>query len=188
AIPPTAAPPMALAPTAAPPTTAPASGTADWKADGVIQPGEYAHSQAYGQVTFHWRNDTQQLYFAMEAATTGWVAVGLAPENRMQGADFVLGSVKDGQAQIFDAYGQGQVGATHPADDTIGGKNDIVAFAGVEVGDHTLFEVQIPLDSGDKYDRALKPGGTYPLIVAIGAADEFNARHTFRGGGQFTLD
>ena len=189
-VPPTQAPaavqPTAAAPAA--PTQAPAAAQPTWQADGVIQPDEYAHTQALGEVTVHWRNDGKFLYFALEGATKGWIAMGLDPETRMQGANFILGFVKDGQAQVFDAYGQGQMGPTHPADDTIGGKNDIVAYAGAEEGDLTRFEVQIPLDSGDQYDKPLAPGGTYAVIVALGSGDEFNARHTFRGGGQITLD
>ena len=197
---PTAAPTGAPEPTAEPasqaaedqptaePTVAPEQEPGPvWTADGVIGPEEYAHQQVIGQVTVWWRNDADYLYIAFEAATTSWVAVGLAPEQRMPGANYLLGAVENGQAQLWDAYGQAPVGATHPPDEDLGGSDDIVADAGVEEGGVTRFEAQIPLDSGDAYDKPLVPGETYPIVVAVGGSDGYNAPHTYRGGGQITL-
>jgi hypothetical protein len=193
AAPPTSAPPT-LPPTeppaptlAAEPTAATVSGTA-WNADGQISAGEYARMQQIGEVTLHWSNDAESLTMALQGRTTGWVAVGLAPVKRMQGANFIFGYVKDGTTSIWDAFGQAETGATHPPDDQIGGKNDIRAFAGAEMDGVTVIEFQIPLDSGDAYDQPLKAGSDVPLIVAIGRADDFKAVHSFRGGATITLD
>jgi hypothetical protein len=174
-------------PTAAPEPTVAESAIA-WVADGQIGDGEYAHNQAFGQVTLHWSNDAEFLYMAMEARTTGWIAVGLAPVRRMQGANFLFGYVKDGETSLWDAYGQEETGATHPPDEQIGGTNDIVAYAGSEIDGVTLIEFQIPLDSGDAYDQPLAPGSQVPVIAAIGRTDDFDSYHTFRGGGTITLD
>jgi hypothetical protein len=162
--------------------------TADWVADGQVSEGEYANQSTIGDVTVHWRNDAEYLYIAFAGDTEGWVSVGLDPEQRMQGANYLLGAVTDGEAQIWDAYGQGPVGPTHPPDTEIGGTDDIVAYAGLEEEGTTLFEVQIPLDSGDEYDKPLEPGRTYPIIVAVGSSDEYNASHTARAAGEITLE
>jgi len=159
-----------------------------WKADGVISDGEYAHETTIGDVHLWWRNDAQYLYVAFEAKTNGWVAVGLDPETRMKGANFIIGMVSGGQAKAVDAYGTAEMGASHPPDEDLGGRNDIVASAGVQEGGVTRFEVQIPLDSGDKYDKPLKPGGTYKVIVAMSGSAQFNAPHMSRSTGQITLD
>ncbi|MBN1976206.1 MAG: hypothetical protein JW918_02295 [Anaerolineae bacterium] len=161
---------------------------AGWQADGVIVDGEYAHQATVGEVGLWWRSDAEFLYLAMEASTTGWVSVGLDPEVRMKGANFIVGAVAGGEAQIWDAYGTAPVGNTHPPDEELGGTDDIVAYAGVEEGGVTRFEVQIPLDSGDAFDKPLEPGGTYPIIVAVGSSDSFSASHTSRAGGSITLD
>lgn len=161
---------------------------AKWQADGAIADGEYAHEATVGEVRLWWSNDAEFLYLAMEASTTGWVAVGLDPEVRMKGANFIIGAVAGGEAQIWDAYGTAPTGNTHPPDEELGGTNDIVAYAGVEEGGVTRFEVQIPLDSGDEFDKPLEPGGTYPIIVAVGSSDSFGAIHTSRAGGSITLD
>ena len=161
---------------------------AEWQADGAILDGEYAHEATVGEVRLWWSNDAEFLYLAMEASTTGWISVGLDPERRMEGANFIIGAVAGGEAQIWDAYGTAPVGNTHPPDEELGGTNDIVAYAGVEEGGVTRFEVQIPLDSGDAFDKPLEPGGTYPIIVAVGSSDSFDASHTSRAGGSITLD
>jgi hypothetical protein len=172
---------------AAPSAVATAAGSA-WKADGIISEGEYSQQTDIGPVRIWWRNDSQFLYLAMQASTTGWVAVGLDPVARMQGANFVLGAVVNGQVQVQDAYGTAQTGANHPADTQLGGTNDILEFGGVEQEGVTRIEVKIPLNSGDQYDKMLVPGQTYTVIVAHGRSDDMNSPHAFRGTGQITLD
>ena len=194
---PTDGPPLAKAtvsqetvggsPTPLPADTAGKSGQS-WSADGVISENEYAQSTAIGPVSIHWGNDGTFLYIAAEAETTGWIAVGLHPETRMQGANFLIGSVVDGKGEMWDAYGTAPVGATHPPDLDLGGSDDIVAHAVVEESGVTRFEAQIPLDSGDKYDRPLSPGQAVPIIAATGSGDDYNSRHAFRGAGEITLD
>ncbi len=197
AVPPTSAPaqPTQAAPTAAQPTEAPAQPTeapaasgAMPQADGVIGADEYAYQAAIGPVTVYWANDAQTLYLAMEGKTAGWIAVGLDPTNKMQGANYVIGAVADGKPVAWDAWGQGVVGPTHPEDTKIGGKNDIIAYGGVEENGVTRFEAHIPLDSGDPYDKPLAPGQTYKVITAVGQSDAFDSRHTGRASGEITLD
>ena len=159
----------------------------EWTADGNVGDGEYTGSADLNGIRLWWRNDESHLFFAMEGETAGWVAVGLNPELGMQGADFILGYVEDGEAQIWDAWGTARTGANHPPDTELGGSEDIVAFAGVEEAGVTRFEVQIPLDSGDEYDHVLQPGQSYPVIVAIGGQDEFNAYHTQYASGEISL-
>ncbi|NLG48746.1 MAG: hypothetical protein GX552_01385 [Chloroflexi bacterium] len=159
-----------------------------WVADGAIGAGEYAHETTIGQMRLWWSNDSEYLYIAFEANVRGMVAIGLAPENRMQGANYLIGVVDDGEAQLWDAYGTAPTGNTHPPDEELGGSNDVVAFAGVEEDGVTRFEVQIPLDSGDANDKALLPGETYRIIVAGSNSDSFSGMHTFRASGEITLD
>jgi len=157
-------------------------------ADAVIAAGEYAHETVIGKVTIYWRNDDQYLYLAAEAETSGWLGIGLDPENRMQGANYIIAAERDGAPSLYDAYGQGVVGATHPQDTEIGGSDDLVASAVSVQGGIVRLEAQIPLDSGDEYDKVLHPGETYPIIVATGTGFQFSAPHDFRALGEMTLD
>ncbi len=124
----------------------------------------------------------------MEGDTTGWISIGIEPSRGMQDANYLFGYVEQGEALLWDAFGTAPSGRSHPPDEELGGTNDIVAFAGVEVDGVTRFEVQIPLDSGDSYDTLLQPGESYAIIVAMGPTDEYNSYHTMVGRGTLTLD
>ncbi len=157
--------------------------------DGVIQEGEYGHSADVAEgVTLWWANDGEHLYVAVEAPAAGWVAVGLDPEERMKGANYIQAAVVDGVATLWDGFGTAPTGTGHPPDEDLGGSRDIVAGEAVEDGGVTRFEAQIPLDSGDEYDKPLSPGETYTVIVAYSDSDEYAAYHTFRGGVSMQLD
>lgn len=172
------------------PTTEPPPPTEEsaWAADGVIMAGEYTYQEDFSGLRFWWTNDATYLYFAFEGDTSGWVAVGFDPESRMQGANFLFGYVLGNEVKLWDAYGTAPTGPNHPPDEDLGGTVDIVSYAGVEEEGITRFEIQIPLDSGDAYDKTLEPGQTYPYIIAMGGEDSFNAFHLKVAGGQLVLD
>jgi hypothetical protein len=176
----------------APPTPSPPPPTAEprpaWQADGEIGEDEYRHVLTIGSVEIGWFNDAEYLYAYMDAPTSGWVSIGFDPDNRMQGANFIIGAVVDGELDIMDAWGVTPTGPDHPPDEQLGGRDDIVAAAGVEEDERTLIEFQIPLDSGDAYDKPLTPGGTYTILVAFGSSNDLFSYHGFRGVGQITLD
>lgn len=162
---------------------------APWKVDGLISEREYPHKIEVAGMEFHWLNDDSHLYAAMSAETSGWVSVGFDPEDRMKGANYVLGYVKDGEVFIQDMFGVKPIGpGSHPPDEELGGANDILEYAGREAGGLTVIEFKTPLDSGDQYDKPLRSGGSYDLIVAIGPRDDFASRHVSRGYGQITID
>lgn len=157
-------------------------------ADGVITAGEYAHSVEVAGVTVHWTNDASHLYLAAEAPAAGWVAVGLDPERRMQGANYIFALLAEGAPTVIDAYGTAPTGA-HPADTDLGGTSDIVAASAALLADSARLEAQIPLDSGDKFDRPLAPGGSYTIIAAYGPpGGGAEAHHVSRGSGTIALD
>jgi hypothetical protein len=105
----------------------------------------------------------------------------------MQGANYIVGAVQGGQATIADMYGT-QPTVAHPVDEELGGTDDIVAYGGQETGGRTTIEFQIPLDSGDAYDKALVPGESYVVLLAMGSTDELLAYHATRGASEITLD
>lgn len=182
----TVAPPEAAteAPTAAPVEAPPGP---PWVADGVIGEDEYTDFADFGRIRLWWRHDGEFLYLAMEGDTKGWVSIGIEPSRGMKDADYLLGFVVNGEAKLWDAFGMGVTGATHPPDEELGGTNDILEFAGVEENNITRFELKRRLDTGDIYDKALVPGNTYTIIVAIANADDFNAYHSVVRSGQMTL-
>jgi hypothetical protein len=168
------------APTETPAMVAPAI-------DGVVTEGEYQQQADFGDIRIWWYNDDTHIYLALSGDTTGWVAVGINPQIGMQDADYLFGYVQDGETMIWDAYGTEPTGANHPPDEDLGGADDIVAFAGIEADGVTTIEVQRPLETGDAYDQQLEPGQSYPIIIAIGGEDAFNAYHLRYDRGNLAL-
>ncbi len=155
----------------------------------MIDEGEYPHQVEAAGVTLHWVNDAEHLFAALAAQTGGWVAVGFAPQARMQGANFVFGYVQNGQVTIEDMHGVRPAGTgSHPPDEQLGGRNDVVEYGGREEGGLTVVEFKIPLDSGDQYDKPLRPGSSYRIILAVGSSDDFESYHAARDYAEITID
>nr|WP_297497368.1 DOMON domain-containing protein [Thermococcus sp.] len=172
------------------PSTSSSQALSPWKADGIIEKNEYPHELALagGKFTVYWRNDDEYLYMALKGKTTGWVAIGFEPSTAMKDADMIIGWVKDGKATVVDAYSTGLYGP-HLPDQKLGGSNDILEYAGKEENGYTLIEFKRKLNTGDKYDKAFKPGQEIKFIFAMADADDFTAKHNVaKGSGRIKLD
>ncbi len=172
-------------PVEAPPASPPIPPTV--AVDGVISEGEYAHSTEAGGFQIHWSNDASFLRVGLISPGTGYLAIGLDPDDRMQGANFVLAAVRNGQLWTRDDYGNGPL--THASDVSLGGTDDILAAAGREDGGKTYVEFVIALNSGDRFDKPLTPGTTYDIVIAFHETnDDFDTYHSRRGAGKMRLD
>jgi hypothetical protein len=186
---PAASTPVPPTATQAAPATVPSPTDPPWVADGVIGEGEYAHETEAAGVTLRWTNDDESLYAALEAQTEGWVAVGFDPEDRMKGANFIFGYVTGGQVSIEDMFGVRPFGpGAHPSDEQLGGQNHVAEFGGLEEGGRTVVEFKIPLDSGDQYDKPLRAGSTYTILLALGSSDSIEMYHAERDYSEVTID
>ncbi|WP_048147829.1 DOMON domain-containing protein [Palaeococcus ferrophilus] len=171
-------------------STTPQLSLGEWNADGVIGENEYAHglSLADGKLTIYWRNGDTYLYMALKGQTSGWVAIGFEPTDKMKDADMVFGWVQDGNTVVIDAYSTGTYGP-HPPDEKLGGSNDILEYAGKEENGYTVIEFKRKLNTGDQYDKAFTPGQKVGFIFAMADADDFTTKHNIaRGYGELQLD
>jgi len=151
--------------------------------DGIISPNEYSHKAEFdkGNYILHWKTSANSIAFAMEAKTTGWLALGFEPTRVMKDADMVLGWVDgSGKAFIVDAWSTGTFGP-HPEDSSLGGRNDITGFSGSEKNGNTIIEFSRPLASSDKYDHSLPSFGDVKIIWAYGTGDNINQKHRKAG-------
>jgi len=154
-------------------------------ADGQITDGEYPYETTVGSVLVAWNSDGFYLYMALQAETDGWIAIGLDPENRMEGANYIIAYVDDNGLTIDDQYGTSST--SHASDIELGGTNDLVAYGATELDGVTTVEFQFPIDSSDEYDKIMTPGETYPIIVATGKKDDLESMHNYAGEGEITL-
>jgi hypothetical protein len=155
--------------------------------DGVIYEGEYAHSTEAGGFQIRWSNDASFLRVGLTSPGMGYLAIGFDPDDRMQGANFVLAAVRSGQLWTRDDYGNGPL--THASDASLGGTDDILAAAGRESEGKTHVEFVIALNSGDRFDKLLTPGTTYDIVISFHETnDDFDTYHSRRGAGKMRLD
>lgn len=155
--------------------------------DGTIVDGEYAHEMTVAGVDVYWSNDAHRLRVGLVSPGTGFVSIGFDPDRQMEGANFIIASVHEGELTIRDDYGTEPL--AHMEDTVRGGQNNILTAAGNEWPDQTVVEFVIPLDSGDTMDKPLIAGHEYTVLVAYHSMlDSFANRHTRRGSGQMKLD
>jgi len=140
---------------------------------------EYQHKLEVENMQFSWTIEKDLIHVQLSAKTTGWVGIGFDPENDMQGANIIIGAVKDGTFKIEDHYGDRNRG--HSNDVELGGKNDVINPFGTEKEGVTTISFTLPLNTGDKYDKPINPEGTSLVMLAYGAGkDSFKNRHPYR--------
>lgn len=138
-----------------------------------------------GDMTISWELAEDHISFTMSAPQGRWMAIGFGPEFFMQGANIIIGRIKNGEAVLVDEYADSPFG--HSADTGLGGTNDILSFSSTAGGDRDLIKFSIPYDSGDEFDTVLVPGNTYTLIGAWGSDNDINKKHTDRFSVSITL-
>lgn len=161
--------------------------TTGYSIDGTIVPGEYAHEMTVAGVDVYWTNDAYRLRMGLVSPGTGYVAIGFDPDRQMEGANFIIASMHEGELTIRDDYGHEPL--AHMEDTVRGGEDNIIAAAGNQWPDQTVVEFIIPLDSGDAMDKPLLPGHQYTVLVSYHHMfDNLSDRHTRRGSGTLQLD
>jgi len=163
----------------------------EWRADGKVSEGEYSScmvlrgpaKQGYagGEMTICWRSDHEYLYMALAGSTAGWMAVGFEPSEWMKDADIIIGSVEDGKAMVRDEYSTGNYGP-HVEDTMLGGRDDILESGGSSDGTYTVIEFQRRLNTGDRFDKALAPGGRVSIIWAMADGNDPGIKHNIAYG------
>lgn len=139
---------------------------------------EYQHKLQAGDMIFSWTIQGDEIHVQLSAKTEGWVAVGFDPIDAMEGANIIIGAVKDGQVKIEDHFGDRKRG--HTSDEELGGKNDVKNPAGTEEKGITTISFTYPLNPGDKYDKSIPADGKGKVMLAYGAGkDSFKNRHPF---------
>ena len=119
--------------------------------------------------------------------TTGWVAVGFGATNAMANANIIIAYVSNGVLNIRDDYGVSQT--SHNSDLNLGGTDNILHSSGTEENGITTVQFQIPLNSGDQYDKVLDPGQNISIILARGgnSSDNFTSMHSAAISGQILI-
>ncbi|MGM0367472.1 MAG: DOMON domain-containing protein [Actinomycetota bacterium] len=157
--------------------------------DGIISDEEYPFKleETSTGISLYWFNDESNLYIGLQSESKGWISIGLDPERVMKEANFIfLANVND-EIIVRDDFGTGNF--SHSPDTELGGTEDITRYAGQSTEKGFSYEIVIPMDSGDQFDKKLAPGREYTVLLAINSTDtDFNKKHTARGKTSITLN
>ncbi|MEN6363977.1 MAG: DOMON domain-containing protein, partial [Rectinema sp.] len=157
--------------------------------DGVIAKDEYSGETTMidNSFRFLWKVEGDRIFFAIDAVSPGWVAVGFDPGTIMSKADMVFGIVSaNGDVKAVDAWSAGMFGPPRP-DVDLGGKANVLTYAGKRNGDKVVFEFSRLLAAGDKFDKTLPATGKVKLICAIGPNLDSTVKHRKTGKGTMDL-
>ena len=165
--------------------------TEEWKADGIVGPGEYSRSvllqaparQGYsgGELAVSWKNDKEHLYLALNGSTDAWLSIGFDPLEWMKNADIILASVQGGKAVVLDEYCTGNYGP-HIEDTMLGGSDDILEAGGSKSAGRTIIELKRRLDTCDRFVKAFSPGGAVSMIWALSSNPDISLKHNIAYG------
>lgn len=145
----------------------------DWKSENIKD------------FSFMWRFEGSNLEVKVSYPGTGWVAVGFGAENKMKGANIIIGSVDDGVLTIEDHYGNSPI--SHKEDTRLDGTDDIISSSGTESDGVTSIEFTIPVSSGDQNDKPLVEGNVYRVIFAASNSDNLGRIHRTATGKDIKL-
>lgn len=144
-----------------------------------IQAAQYDHEIQDKKISFAWKVDGDNLAVKVSAQTDGWIGIGFNPTKLMKDANFILGYVKGGKAEVFDEFGSED--NNHMPDDKSGGTKDVTLVGGTEAGGKTTIEFTMPLKPADKHDTAITVDGDTTVLLAYGAGrDSLKSKHQYR--------
>lgn len=156
-----------------------------WTSDGTITDNEYTQFQQIGDLQVFTRLEGDLVCLALRSQKDGFLALGIRPENKMKGADMIIGALTGTQAVISDTYSTG-IWGPHPDDTKLGGTYDIMAPSGSRQNGWTAFEFKRKLSTGDSRDKNLTVGDN-PVIWSIGGSADVTIQHNNRGYGSLVL-
>jgi hypothetical protein len=161
--------------------------------DGIIGKDEYDHAKVYKgstgkKFTIYFKIVEPDIFIALEAKTSGWVAIGIEPtDNLHKNADMIFGWVDDqGRIKVVDAFSPESEGP-HPEDKELGGTTDIKLFGGSEMNGITKIEFMRPLITGDRFDNDIRRRTDTSIIWAYGEGDDWKVQHQEQGRGSFNV-
>jgi hypothetical protein len=156
-----------------------------WNSDGIISENEYTVRQQIGEIQVFTRLEGDYACLAMRAQNTGYISLGIGPENGMMGADVIMCTFNGDQVVVTDAYSTGPTGP-HPSDLAQGGTADFIDASGSMKDGWLTCELKRKLITGDSRDKNLVQGDNL-VIWATGSSADITVRHKARGYGNMVL-
>ncbi len=146
---------------------------------GSLFASDYAHKLEIKDMTVSWTLDGDRVHMELSAKTTGWVSIGIDPEDAMGGGDILIGAVKNGKVRIEDHFADRKRG--HSSDENLGGTNQVMEPAGKEENGVTTISFTRLVTASEEWDKSIRASGKTRVMFAYGTGrDSFIAGHQYR--------
>lgn len=143
------------------------------KVDGSIEVGEYEYNTTVnGMKISATLGSDEKLYLAVDAPTSGWVALGTG-SLVMNGSRLYFGVIRDGKPTFAEMTAAGHGAA--PAKNTVA-----LAWALSSAGNSTRLELAVP-------SREALSDGMLKIIFSYSSSPDFRVKHRARGALSFTV-
>lgn len=133
----------------------------------------------------HWEHRSDSVHFDVSAPTTGWLAIGFNPSDRLKNTYLIMGCHTGGSPRLVEHY------AVKPGDYRpiveFGGQPQATRINGTEKGGKTRLRFSLPLKAADHYRKDLHPGRQYFMLMAYSRSDDFQHHSIMRTSVQITL-
>ena len=130
--------------------------------------------------------DGDEIYFGIEAKASGWVAIGIDPDDpattRHRGADIYMGSYSTSSSTTNHADKYAASSEDLKTDTSNGGTDDMLSYSAQQNSSWTTFEFNRKLVTGDSRDKNIIPDEGMVVMWAYHRSnDNFGEHHTSNG-------
>ncbi|MCX7881644.1 MAG: DOMON domain-containing protein [Brevinematales bacterium] len=137
-------------------------------------------------IKLQWEVVSNEVVFALEAPTTGWVSLGWGATAKMKDADYLIGYVTNGNRGVIeDHFGVSVTG--HRRDTDLGGIENFRMIEAQEGNGITRLVFARSLVTKDTYDVPLVLDKPLEVILAYGRFDNTTSKHAVIAKVKITL-
>ena len=132
-----------------------------------------------------WTYEGERIHFTISAPTQGWVTIGFNQSTHIKGAYLLMGRVVDNVAEVVEHYTL-QPGKYVPIE-TLGAMPSVDHAKGNQTGKRTEISFSLPIIPGSQYQKSLKAGNEYIMIMAYSQEDDFQHHSIMRTSVEIEL-
>lgn len=131
-----------------------------------------------GGMTFRYEIIQDSIYGFVSAPMKGWILIGFNSEPNLEGADLKFFKIENNIVESSDRKNIG--GRNYPADNDLGGENNIRVLDGKENTTGTSFHFAFPLLTKDRNDFQHSLKKSFWLILAYSESDDLQHHSRMR--------
>lgn len=136
-------------------------------------------------MSVQWEIQGEWLYMEMIAPTTGWVAVGLNPDEGLEGTHLIMAAVEAGTVNLSDRHIVAP--GDHRSIVELGGRPALILVEGSETTRLTSVSFKMPLRASDRFHHNLEPGKKFYLLMAFSLEDDFMHHSVMRTSVEISI-